>query len=124
MFKKIILILLLFFSFISVFADWDLTSPGFTIHVNDISPGMDVQGSNTSEVINYALWTIIQKMMIALWSFALLIMTIGGGYIILHHWQDELLSKWKAIFMSWVYALVVALSSYYLVAIFRFILFN
>jgi len=51
-------------------------------------------------------------------------MSVGAGYMILHHGQDELLSKGKAIFMSGVYALVVALGSYYLVAIFRFILFK
>ncbi len=102
----------------------DITSRGFSISVNDLTPGLDVKGKTTKENVNYALWTIIQKMMMALWSLALLIMTIWGWYIVLHHWQDELLSKWKSIFMSWVYALVVALGSYYLVAILRYILFN
>jgi hypothetical protein len=82
------------------------------------------KNNDTKQNVNYALGTIIQTLMIALWSLALLIMTVGAGYIVLHHGQDELLSKWKSIFMSWVYALVVALSSYYLVAIFRYILFQ
>ena len=102
----------------------DISTKAFTIKVNDISPGMDVQWKTTSESINYALWTIIQKMMIALWSLSIFIMTIWGWYMVLHHWQDELLSKWKNIFMSWIYALVVALSSYYIIAIVRFILYN
>jgi hypothetical protein len=44
----------------------DITSRGFSISVNDISPGMDVKGGNVKESVNYALGTIIQKMMMAL----------------------------------------------------------
>lgn len=80
--------------------------------------------SNTSEVINYTLWTIIQKLMVALWVLAVLIMTVWAGYIIMYHGQDELLSKGKSIFMAGVTALIVALSSYYLVSILRFVLYN
>lgn len=97
----------------------------FTIKVNNISPWMDVDsGNSTKQNVNKALGTIIQTLMIALWSLALLIMTVGAGYIVLHSGQDELLSKWKSIFMSWVYGLLVALSAYYIVAIVRFILFQ
>jgi uncharacterized Tic20 family protein len=85
---------------------------------------MDTEARTAKENINYTLSTIIQTMMVLLWSLALLVMTIGAGYIVLHHGQDELLSKWKSIFMSWIYALIVALSSYYLIAIFRYILFQ
>lgn len=105
-------------------SEWDIKSTGFKINVDSISPWMDVQGGTAKENVNYALSTIIQTMMVLLWSAALLVMTIGAGYIVLHHGQDELLSKWKSIFMSWVYALIVALSSYYLIAIFRYILFQ
>ena len=79
---------------------------------------------DTSQVINRTLGTVIQKLMIALWVLAVLIMTIWGGYIILYHGQDELLSKGKSIFMSGVTSLVVALSSYYIVAILRYILYK
>lgn len=79
---------------------------------------------DTSQVINRTLWTIIQKLMIALWVLAVLIMTVWAGYIIMYHGQDELLSKGKSIFMSGITALVVALSSYYLVSILRYILYN
>lgn len=104
-------------------AAWDVTTTWFTIFVDDISPGMWPVWWTTKENVNFVLWTIIQNLMIALWSLALLIMTIWAGYILLHHGQDELLSKWKAIFMSWVYAMVVALSSYYLISIVRYILY-
>lgn len=103
----------------------NITSAGYKISVNDISPGMAVEKWNTvNQSINKTLGKIIQSMMVLLWSLALLIMTIGAWFMILHHGQDELLSKWKSIFMSWVYALIVALSSYYLIAIFRYILFT
>ncbi len=102
----------------------DITSAGYKIFVNDISPGMKVTEDSVKKSINKTLGTIIQSLMLLLWSLALLIMTIGAWFMILHHGQDELLSKWKAIFMSWVYALIVALGSYYLIAIFRYILFT
>lgn len=108
----------------SVEADWDVTSRWFQINVNSISPWMDVSWWSAKENVDDALTKIIWTLTVFIWSAALLIMTVGAGYMVLHHWQDELLSKWKTIFMSWVYALVVALGSYYLVAILRFILFN
>lgn len=79
---------------------------------------------NTGNVLNRTLGTVIQKLMVALWVLAVLIMTIWAWYIIMYHGQDELLSKGKSIFMSGITALVVALSSYYLVAILRYILYK
>ncbi|MDP2090006.1 MAG: hypothetical protein Q8K30_00280 [Candidatus Gracilibacteria bacterium] len=101
----------------------DITSRGFTISVDDVSPGMGVSGTTTKENVNYLLGTIIQNLMIALGSLALLIMTVGAGYILLHHGEDELLSRGKNIFMSGIYALVIALSSYYLISIVRYLLY-
>lgn len=106
-----------------------LNSPNFEINVNNIigigfSTGDYKNLGNSEQKINFVLWTIIQKLMIALWVLSVLIMTVGWGYIILFHGQDELLSKGKSIFMSGVIALVVALSSYYLVSGLRFILYN
>ena len=104
---------------------WDcIDTTDFVISVDDISPWMKVQGGNMKENVNYALWSIIQTAMVALWSLALLVMTVGAWYMIIHHGRDEFLSKWKAIFMSWVIALAVALGSYYLVAILTYILYN
>lgn len=102
-----------------------IDQPTFQIKVSDISPGGNIfQWSNTEQTANSLLGTIIQKLMVALWSLSLLIMTIGAGYMILYHGQDELLSKWKSIFISGIVALAVALSSYYLVAFIRFILYS
>ena len=79
---------------------------------------------STSQWVNNVFGTVIQKLMVALWALSVLIMTVGWWYIILYHGQDELLSKGKSIFMSGVIALIVALSSYMIVGLLRFILYN
>lgn len=103
---------------------WDLTSTNFQIDVNSISPWIKAEWSTTWERVNWVLWSIIQNMMIWLWILSVLIMTIWSGYIIFHNWQDELLSKGKSIFMSWVYAMIIALTSYYLISIVRYMLYS
>jgi hypothetical protein len=144
--KKIILFVFLFFSFLSInysFADESekdeakakyiddckvskncIDQPSFVIKTWDISPWIVGKWNTSSEIANWALWTIIQKMMLALWFLSVFIMTVWAWYIVLHNWQDELLSKWKTIFMSWIYAMIIALSSYYLVAAVRFLLYS
>jgi len=95
----------------------------FEINVDNISPWMNHIKGDTNKTINFALGTIIQKLMIGLGSLSLLIMTVWAWYIVLHGWQDELLNKWKSIFMSGIYAMLVALSSYYLIVIVRYVLY-
>lgn len=80
--------------------------------------------STSKELINKWLGTIIQKLMIALWVISLLIMTIWAGYIILYHWEDEYLTKWKWIFTAGIVSLAIALSSYYIVNIVAYILYQ
>lgn len=104
-------------------AQWDITSRWFTISVDDISPGMWVQWTTTKQNVNYLLGTIIQNLMIALWSLAILIMTIWAWYMLTYYGQDEQLSKWKKMFMSGVYAMITALSAYYIVSIVRYLLY-
>ncbi len=134
--KKILVLIITIFSFVWILSNttyWEkcewtgcLNSAEFEINVNDISPWINIssEATTSAEKVNFLLWTLIQKMMIALWSLSILIMTVWGWYMILHNWQDELLSKWKSIFMSWIYAMIVALSSYYLIAIVRFLLYS
>jgi hypothetical protein len=95
------------------------------IWVKDITPwGDNLEWDDREQVINNFFGNLIQTLMIWLGSLALLIMTIWAWYMILAHGQDELLSKWKSIFMSWIISLVVALTSYYLVAFVRFLLYS
>jgi hypothetical protein len=128
MLLSIFLVFNLFFWANLAFADdtKKLNSTDFQIKVNDtIWVWIQIEeGDNSFNTINRTLGTVIQKLMVALWVLAVLIMTVWGWYMILYHGQDELLSKGKSIFMAWITALVVALSSYYLVAILRFILYN
>ena len=134
MIKKIILFIILFLSFHSTWffsAEWSrctwedkLCSPSFRIKVNEISPWMDIKGGTAKANINWVLWLFIQKLMIGLWSLSFLIMTVWAWYMIIYTGQDELLNKWKSIFTSWVVALLVALSSYYIVSLLRYILYN
>lgn len=106
---------------------WDcLDQATFMIKTSLFAPGWkDIKEDwvTAQQNINSALWTIIEKLMIAFWILALLIMTVWAWYIIMYHGQDELLSKWKSIFTSGIIALVVALTSYYLVSLVRYILY-
>jgi len=101
----------------------DATSRWFIISVDDISSGMWVNWASTKENVNFLLWTIIQNLMVVLWSLALFIMTIWAWFILLHHGEDGVLTKWKDIFLSWIYALIIALSSYYLISIIVYLLY-
>jgi hypothetical protein len=80
--------------------------------------------NNSEQAANFLLGTLIEKLMVALGILSVLIMTVWGWYIVMYHGQDELLSKGKSIFNAGVIALVVALSSYMLVGLLRFILYN
>ena len=78
----------------------------------------------TNQKVNFALATIIEKLMIAMSSIALLVMIIGSAYIVLAQWKDEYVSRWRSIFIAWIIALLVALSSYFMVSFIRFILYS
>lgn len=101
-----------------------ISSSNFEIWVDKFSPWMKTRDWTIEQKANFLLWTIIQKLMIALGSVSIFIMVIWSGYMILAHWQDELLSKWKSIFISWITAMAIALSSYYLIAIIRYIIYS
>ena len=102
----------------------DINTEYFMLNVNDFSPGWEwLIKNNAKATINTTLWTFIQKLMIALWSLALLIMTIWAWYMIIYNWQDEILSKWKSIFTSGIISLLVALTWYYIINLIRFLLY-
>lgn len=78
-----------------------LTESSFMLNTTDVfwlwnsASTWSSSNATTKQAVNNLLWTVIQKLMIALWTIALLIMTIWAGYIILSHWTDEYISKWK-----------------------------
>jgi len=105
-----------------------INSDKFEIKVSDFVPGgkfiKDKKDKTSKETVDYILWFFIQKLMITLGSIALVIMTVWAGHMIIFYWQDELLSKWKSIFIAGITSLVVALSSYYLISLIRYILYS
>jgi len=130
MITKILLIFTIFFSFsftslvFSASNTWDISKETFEIWVGSISPWAGNLVKSTAKATATAtLQKIIDNLMIAFWVLALLVMTIGWGYMIMYHGQDELLSKWKAIFNSWLIALVVALSAWILVKLVAYLLY-
>ncbi len=102
----------------------DIKDETFKIHVGTFTPG------NTSliwdwawETVQNVLLTVLEKLIIVFGAFAVFIMTIGAGYMIIYHGQDEFLSKWKSIFMSGIIALAVALSAWVIVRLFALLLY-
>jgi len=129
--KKILLIAFIlfsacFFSPADIFASWDITSDDFIIEVWTFTPGgtqfLD-EDATTASTVNNVLVTVLEKMIVIFGVLAAFIMTIGAGYMVFYHGQDDFLSKWKSIFISGIIALVVALSSGLLVKLFTYILY-
>ena len=77
-----------------------------------------------TETINYSLWVIIQKLMIILWTLALVIISIWAYNMIMYAWDDSTLTKWKNAIKAWILSLIVALSSYYIVNLVWYILYK
>jgi len=106
--------------------DWInyIDQPSFMVPVTGIFWWEDKTKKTAEETINFNLATFIQKLLIWLWIIASLIMTIWAWFMIIYHWQDELLTRWKNIFMAWITSLVVALISYQIVALIRYIIYS
>lgn len=114
-----------FFAIPDVLAIGDITDTSFEINVWDFTPGWaSFISGNTEETVDNVLINILDKLLIVFGAFAVLIMTVWAWYMIIYHGQDEFLSKWKSIFMSWVIALVVALSAGVLVQLFAYLLYS
>lgn len=128
--RKIFSLVIIFFACLwSFFAPQnvsaDITDTSFDINVGDITPGgTTLIGSNSSETVDNVLTTILTKIIVAFGVCAAFIMTIGAGYMIIYHGQDEFLSKWKSIFSAGLIALVVALSAGIIVKLFAYILYS
>lgn len=107
---------------------WDcIDQESFMINTWFFSAGgksLKKEWNTSTQTINFVLWTIIQKLMIALWVISLWIMSVWAWYIILYHGEDEYLSKWKSIITAGVIALIVSLSSYYMVNLLWYILYK
>lgn len=107
--------------------DTNIWSPEFEIQVSDFTPGTERitwwWSAGAVEDANFALWFIIQQMMLFIWGFALFVMTVWAWYIILHRGDDAALSKWKEIFLAGLLGLAVALLSYLMVYLLRSLIY-
>jgi len=105
-------------------SSWNIKDETFKIHVGTFTPGnTSLIGEWAWETVENVLLTVLEKLIIVFWVFAVFIMTIGAGYMIIYHGQDEFLSKWKSIFMSGIIALAVALSAGVIVRLFALLLY-
>lgn len=100
--------------------------PSFTIDVSTFSPGWkDFLWKGTGkEVSNLFLWAIVRRLIVALWIIALLIMTIWAGFMIAYGGEEGNITKGKSIFKAGFIALFIALSSYTIMSIIIYILYN
>ncbi|MDD3302801.1 MAG: hypothetical protein PHN31_04530 [Candidatus Gracilibacteria bacterium] len=105
----------------------DFSSTDFTINTNDVIGGMGVDPDPSSTLqgkFDGLLGKIINTLMISIGAVAMVVMSIGAGYMIIYNGQEELLTKGRKMFFSGILALVIALSSYYIVNLVRYILYN
>lgn len=102
-----------------------INKSNFNIDVTTISPGgASLMGSTGKGTVNTLLAAVINKLIVAFGVLALFIMTIGAGYMIIHHGQDEFLSRGKAIFIAWLTSLAVALSAWLIVKFISYLLYQ
>ena len=113
----------------NMYANNDITKSDFIIDVWQITPGNAKIIESTEwwdgavDRTNFALGYIIQRLMLLIGWVALFIMTIWSWFMILHRWDDGMLSKWKDIFWAGIIGLIIALCSYYIVALARFLIY-
>ena len=106
-------------------ANTDIKSSNYTIKTQDVVPWTTYKTTNrdTKKRVNDSLLVIIQKLLIPLWVLSAFVMAIWAGYMILSSWQDEVLNKGKKIFKMWIFAVVIALISYLLVELVKYLLY-
>lgn len=102
----------------------DLTKPTYRINVDNFTPGWKFTKTKTEDRLQWGLLTIIQNLMIPFWVLALFVITIWAWYMILHNWEDEMLNKWKRIFKMWIFSICLALSSYLIIELVKYIIYS
>ena len=126
-FWKIIFAFLMILSFsYHWFASDDFKSIDFTIDIKDFT-GMwkDVVSWWTlDQKANNFFWEIIDILLSAVWVIALFVMVVWAWFMVFYNWQDEMLKKWKNLFMWWILWLVIALTSYYIIALIKYFIYQ
>lgn len=122
----LVFVAIIFSSISFVGASSEIGSSNFTIDVGSITPGNVSLWDNNDSVTaaNNILGRIIEMLIVAFWVLSLLFMTIGAGYMIVYHGQDEFLSRWKAIFTAGLISLAIALSAGMIVKFIAYLLYQ
>lgn len=104
---------------------WSIKNTSFTVEVDTFSPGgTALVGDGTDDTVSGFLDTLLGKLIMVFGACSAFIMTIGAGYMIIYHGQDDFLSKWKSIFTAGLISLVIALSAGLIVRLFSFLLYS
>ncbi|MCD5380445.1 hypothetical protein LR004_00825 [Candidatus Gracilibacteria bacterium] len=86
--------------------------------------GVDITNTNSTEsTMSVLLGVIIKNLIVIFGVLSLLVMTIGGGYMIFHVGEESLLSRGKSIFMYGLVSLAIALSAGLIVQLITYILY-
>jgi hypothetical protein len=62
--------------------------------------------------------------MVAIWVVSLLVVSIWAWYMIFYNWKEEFLTKWRNMIYTWLLALIIALCSFYIINLVRYILYT
>ena len=102
-----------------------LASPKYHFSTSKFVPGWTFKWwGTTKKRVENGLLTIIQRIMIPFWVISVIILTIWAGFMILSGWLDENITRWKKILKMWIVSISIALSSYLLVELLKYLLYT
>ncbi len=128
--KNLFLVVLIFVNlFFVVKVNWDddFWSANFDVKVSEFTwdTWMDIQDWETLEdKTNGLLNRIIEILMVAIWVISLFVVSVWAWYMIMYNWNEEFLKKWRNMVYTGFLALFIALTSYYLINLVRYILYH
>lgn len=128
--KRFFLVVLIFMNIFFVFkVNWNdnFWSSDFNVKVSDFTwnTWMDIQDWETlKQKTNGLLNKIIKMLIVAIWVIALFVVSVWAWYMIMYNWNEEFLKKWRNMVYTGFLTLFIALTSYYLMNLVRYILYS
>ncbi|MBF0914100.1 hypothetical protein HXK64_04120 [Candidatus Gracilibacteria bacterium] len=102
-----------------------LASPKYHFSTSKFVPGGTFKGGGTTKKrLENGLLTIIQRIMIPFGVISVIILTIGAGFMILSGGLDENITRGKKILKMGIVSISIALSSYLLVELLKYLLYT
>ena len=103
----------------------NITDSSFTIEASWFTPrAWSATSGDMRSVTDSILENVIDSPFIAFWVLSLLVMVIWAWHMIIYTGQEDLLSKWKKIFMAGIISLSIALLSWLIVNFVNYLLYN